>query len=108
MDTSKVFTEMEYLEWVKKYHPVIQQANLLQRVGEAYQLKARGGFDPKYFGDIERKSFDGKTYFTIGDTGLKIPSWMGTPIQSRLYLDKPAYFLIQKIICPQQDRPMLA
>ncbi len=75
--STKVFTETAYLDWVRKYHPVIQQSNLLSRVGEAYELKARGGFDPKVFGDIQQKSFDGKTYFTIGETGLKIPSWMG-------------------------------
>jgi len=77
VDTTKVLTEAAFLEWVKLYHPVIQRANLLNRMGEAYQLKARGGFDPKAFGDIEQKSFDGKTYFTIGDTGFKIPTWLG-------------------------------
>lgn len=77
IDTTKVFTETDYLAWVRQYHPVIQQANLLNRVGESYQLKARGGFDPKIAGEIQRKSFDGKTYFTIGETGLKIPSWLG-------------------------------
>jgi len=81
-DTTKIFTETAYLDWVRKYHPVIQQANLLNRVGEAYQLKARGGFDPKAFGDIQRKSFDGKTYFTVGETGLKIPSWMGAEFKA--------------------------
>ena len=82
IDTTKIFSETAYLEWVRKYHPVIRQANLLNRVGEAYQLKARGGFDPKAFGDIQRKSFDGKTYFTIADTGLKIPSWLGAEFKA--------------------------
>lgn len=77
IDSTKVFTETDYLTWVRQYHPVIQQANLLNRVGDAYQLKARGGFDPKAYGGIQQKSFDGKTYFTVGETGLKIPSWLG-------------------------------
>ena len=81
-NTAKVFTEEAYLNWVKEYHPIIQQAHLLDRVGEAYQLKARGGFDPKFSGTIERKSFDGKTYFTIGDTGFKIPSWLGAEFKA--------------------------
>ena len=76
-DTTKVFSETAYFEWVRKYHPVIRQAQLLSRVGDAYALKARGGFDPKVFGEIQQKSFDGKRYFTIGETGLKIPSWLG-------------------------------
>ncbi|MEM1121304.1 MAG: TolC family protein [Bacteroidota bacterium] len=78
----KVFSENDYLDWVKQYHPVIQQANLLNRVAYAYQLKARGGFDPKFFGDLEQKSFDGKNYFTIGETGLKVPSWLGAEFKA--------------------------
>lgn len=82
IDRTKVFTETAFLDWVRKYHPVIQQATLLNRVGEAYQLKARGGFDPKVFGTVEQKSFDGKTYFTVGETGLKIPSWLGAEFKA--------------------------
>ena len=81
-DSTRIFTEDAYLEWVKAYHPVIQRADLLERVGAAYELKARGGFDPKAFGNIERKSFDGKTYFTIGDSGLKLPSWLGAEFKA--------------------------
>jgi len=76
-DTTTFFTEQAFLEWVRQYHPIVQQANLLTNIGAAYQLKARGGFDPKIFGTLQQKSFDGKTYFTVGDTGLKIPSWLG-------------------------------
>lgn len=76
-DTTTFFTEKAFLQWVRQYHPIVQQANLLTNIGEAYELKAKGGFDPKAFGTIQQKSFDGKTYFTVGDTGLKIPSWLG-------------------------------
>jgi len=82
LDTTKVFTEQAYLEWVKQYHPIIQRANLLQRATEAYQLKARGGFEPKVEGGIQHKSFDGKNYFTIGETGLKIPTWLGAEVKA--------------------------
>ncbi len=82
MDSLQVFTEAAYLDWVKEYHPIIQRANLLQRAAEAYQLKARGGFEPKVEGSIQQKSFDGKTYFTIGQTGLKIPTWLGAEVKA--------------------------
>ena len=71
IDTTKVFTEVAFFEWVSQYHPVIRRANLLNRKGLAYTLKARGGFEPKFFGELQQKSFDGKTYYTIGDTGFK-------------------------------------
>lgn len=82
IDSTKIFTEAAYLDWVKQYHPVIQRANLLSPIAEAYQLKARGGFDPKVEGSIQQKSFDGKNYFTIGETELKIPTWLGAEIKA--------------------------
>ena len=81
IDSTKVFTEQSYLDWVKQYHPIIQRANLLTPIADAYRLKARGGFDPKVEGNIQKKSFDGKNYFTIGETGLKIPTWLGAEVK---------------------------
>ncbi|PHO00808.1 transporter, partial [Rhodobacteraceae bacterium 4F10] len=37
----------EYLGYVKKYHPIIKQAELITNTNEAKLLKARGAFDPK-------------------------------------------------------------
>lgn len=82
VDTATIFTEDAFFTWVRNYHPVMQQAHLLDREALAYQLKARGGFEPKVIGDIQQKSFDGKTYFTIGDTGLKIPTWLGLELKA--------------------------
>ncbi|MEM9917478.1 MAG: TolC family protein [Bacteroidota bacterium] len=76
-DTTEVFTFSDYLEWVRTYHPMARRADLLNRQAEANQLAARGGFDPKLSADIDRKSFDGKRYFTVGEGALKIPSWFG-------------------------------
>lgn len=81
-DSTKIFTESAYLDWVKQYHPIIQRANLLSPIADAYRLKARGGFDPKIAGNIQQKSFDGKNYFTIGETGLKIPTWLGAELKA--------------------------
>lgn len=82
IDSTKVFTEAAYLDWVKQYHPIIQRANLLTPITDAYRLKAKGGFDPKIEGGFQRKSFDGKNYFTIGETGLKIPTWLGAEVKA--------------------------
>ena len=37
----------EYLGYVKKYHPIAKQAEMVLTVGQANLMKARGGFDPK-------------------------------------------------------------
>jgi outer membrane protein TolC len=78
LDEEQTLTLDTYLEWVKAYHPVARRGALLESRTAAQQLLARGGFDPKLFSDIEQKSFDGKTYFTVGEAGMKIPSWFGT------------------------------
>jgi len=41
----------EYLGYVKKYHPIAKQAELVIAIGEANLMKARGGFDHKVEGD---------------------------------------------------------
>ena len=70
-DNNLVLTEEQYLQLVKTQHPVFRQAFLLRTRAEAEQLKARGAFDPKLFGDVEQKSYDQKNYFTLGEGGVK-------------------------------------
>jgi len=81
IDTSQVFSLENYLSWVREYHPVLQQAALLQNKADAGLLEARGVFDPKWFGDYEDKSFDQKNYFRVGEAGLKIPTWWGVDVK---------------------------
>jgi outer membrane protein TolC len=68
-------------QWVLLYHPVVGQAGLLNQTGEAYLLKARGGFDVKTFGDFESKYFKDTEYFRYGELGLKWPTWFGLELK---------------------------
>ena len=81
IDTTQVFTLEKYLTWVRAYHPVMQQAGLLENKADARILEARGGFDPKWFGEYEDKSFDQKNYFRVGEAGLKVPVWFGADVK---------------------------
>ena len=47
----------EYLSYVKNYHPIVKQANLVINTSEAELLKARGAFDPKIEVDFDEKLF---------------------------------------------------
>ncbi|OED44543.1 transporter [Flavobacteriaceae bacterium (ex Bugula neritina AB1)] len=67
----------EYLGYVKKYHPLMKQANILLHIGEANLLKARGGFDPKIEVDYDRKKFKETEYFDQLNATFKIPTWYG-------------------------------
>jgi len=53
----------EYFSTVVKNHPILKRAELLSKQSEAYNLKAKSIWDPKVNSALDRKSFDGKTYF---------------------------------------------
>ncbi len=81
VDTARLFTLEEFMAWVLTDHPVARQAGLLTEQGRAALLAGRGGFDPKLYSDWAQKSFDGKEYFTLGNSGFKIPTWLGLELK---------------------------
>ena len=58
-------TFSEYLGYVTQFHPIAKQANLKLEEGQAYLIKARGGFDPKIEVDYNRKDFKDKEYYNL-------------------------------------------
>jgi outer membrane protein TolC len=80
-DSGKVLSRRDFFDLVKKNHPVARQASLFTRQAQAELLGAKGGFDPKLYGDYEQKYFDTKNYFSIGDYGFKIPTWYGVEVK---------------------------
>lgn len=67
----------EYLGYVKTYHPIVKQANLIINESEAKLLKARGAFDPKLEVDYDRKKFKKTEYYDKLNATFKIPTWYG-------------------------------
>ena len=80
-DSARLFTQKEFFGWLLDHHPMDQRALLLSAQALAGEQMARGGFDPKLYSDWQQKSFDGKTYFTLGETGFKIPTWLGVELK---------------------------
>jgi outer membrane protein TolC len=72
----------DYLSLVDNYHPLAQKADLLLDLASANNRFSRGGFDPKIEGGIDRKSFDGKNYFTLVGGAVKIPTWFGIELKA--------------------------
>lgn len=67
----------EYLGYVKKYHPIAKQAEMVLSIGQANLMKARGSFDPKVTVDYSTKEFKGTEYYDLLNTTFKIPTWYG-------------------------------
>lgn len=71
----------EYLGYVKRYHPIVKQAELIVDEGQAKLMKARGGFDPKVEVDYDRKIFSGDEYYNKLNATFKIPTWYGIELK---------------------------
>lgn len=72
----------EYLGYVKQYHPIAKQAQLVLTQGQAEILRARGGFDPKLTLDYDRKDFKDLEYYDNLDAKFKIPTWYGIELEA--------------------------
>lgn len=81
-DSARLFSQEEFFRWILEYHPVVKQARLLDNEAAALERLARGGFDPKAYAEWDQKSFDKKEYFSIGEGGLKIPTWYGAELKA--------------------------
>ncbi len=76
-DSTSVLSLAEYLGYVKSFHPIVKQANLVINESEAKLMKARGAFDPKLEVDYDRKKFKNTEYFDRLNATFKIPTWFG-------------------------------
>jgi outer membrane protein TolC len=80
-DTTSVISLAEYLGYVKTYHPIVKQANLIINESEAKLMKARGAFDPKLEVDYDRKKFKNTEYYDKLNASFKIPTWYGIELK---------------------------
>ncbi|MEY4114686.1 MAG: hypothetical protein RLZ76_1379 [Bacteroidota bacterium] len=65
------------LNIVRKFHPVVNQSNLIIDQASNSLQASRGVFDPTLLVDNDRKTFDNKRYFNYYNPELRIPTWYG-------------------------------
>jgi outer membrane protein TolC len=90
----------EYLGYVKMHHPLMKQADLTLKMGEANLLRARGGFDPKIEVDYNRKKFKDTEYFDQLNATFKIPTWYGVEFKAN-YEENTGAFLNPSLTVPE-------
>jgi outer membrane protein TolC len=81
----------KFMQVVRQHHPVALQSELQPEFGTATLRIARGAFDPKAFGDLNQKYFDGSNYFSLLDAGLKVPTWFGIELKSGFEQNQGSY-----------------
>ncbi len=98
-DSTTVLTFDEFMQIVKKHHPISFQSQLLDELVEGNERMAKGGFDPKLEGDWIHKSFDDKNYYSIFSGAVKIPTWFGIELKAG-YDNNRGSFLNESDIIP--------
>jgi outer membrane protein TolC len=77
LGAQEVLTIDRLFQQVRQNHPAARQAALLQATAQADWMKAKGGFDVKLSAEQDGKIFKDKTYYSLGDYSLKLPSQAG-------------------------------
>ncbi|MCP9235940.1 TolC family protein [Lewinella sp. JB7] len=91
-DLPDTLTQNDLLNWVADHHPLAVRAELQRERARALLQQARGGFDPKLYGDLAQKYFKGTRYYSVGEAGLKVPTWFGVEL-SAAYERNDGYYL---------------
>jgi outer membrane protein TolC len=95
LSSQVVFSEQGFQELVLRNHPLAKLANLQPEMGESNLLKAKGGFDPKVYNQIDQKYFKGSQYYSMINSGLKLPTWYGIELKSGLENNRGTYLDLQ-------------
>ncbi|WP_337043518.1 TolC family protein [Emticicia sp. 17c] len=72
----------EFMNIVRKYHPIAQQAALQTDMAKAELQSARGAFEPSFYFNKNEKEFGGKHYYTYLTSELKVPTWYGVDFKA--------------------------
>lgn len=88
----------DYMQWVQDYHPVAIQADLNLRLGQMEVRKARGGFDPMLYGNLDKKEFNQSTYFEKREAGVLVPTWMGVELMGNFEQNSGAYLNSERAV----------
>ncbi|WP_412984008.1 TolC family protein [Pontimicrobium sp. IMCC45349] len=86
-----VLSLAEYMSYVKTYHPLIKQANLVVTDAESQLLQARGAFDPKIEVDYNHKTFKNTEYYDKLNAAFKIPTWFGIELKGQIEQNEGVY-----------------
>ena len=100
-DLGPVLTEDDFLDLVATHHPLAVRAALQRDRAAAFLRQARGGFDPKVYGDLGQKYFKGTNYYSHMEGGVKIPTWFGVELNAA-YERNDGTYLNPELTVPEQ------
>ena len=81
-DTLKVLAVEDLFAMILENHPVAKQANLLNERARQELRMTRGLLDPSINSKLNHKEFQSKEYFTLWDSYLRVPTWLGVDLKA--------------------------
>ncbi len=90
-EATEPLTFGQFMERVRRHHPVAYQADLQPLFGRAAVQAARGNFDPKLYTAVGQKQFNGTEYYSMVDAGVKAPTWFGIEMNAGYEQNRGVY-----------------
>jgi outer membrane protein TolC len=90
-NTQYVLDFEAYKKRVLTFHPISIQANAIKMIGLREIQQAKGSLDPVVFSDLAGKEFEGKDYYFLSNSGLKIPTWIGLDVKTGYEANRGTY-----------------
>lgn len=81
-DSLRKLSLEEFYGMVQNHHPIAKQAKLILERGEVVVSQARGAFDPKLVSEYQTKQFQGKDYYDVWDSYVKVPTALNVDLKA--------------------------
>lgn len=85
-DSTRAFTLDNLYDLILQNHPTAKQVELLSEVARQEIRLARGNFDPKLEAQVASKQLNGKDYYDIFNSSLKLPTFI--PVDPTIGIDR--------------------
>lgn len=80
--TDSVFISLDdFVGYLRAHHPLVKKYKLISASAKQELLATKGQLDPTISSQLNEKSFDGNTYYSIWENQLKIPTWFGPDVK---------------------------
>lgn len=105
-DSLRILQLADLFELIQQHHPMVKRADLYLRESVAIVQKAKGNFDPKLTAGWDQKSFNGKNYFSYGQTEIKVPTQLGVTLKGGYNWAGGSYLNPERLL-PDQGQAVL-
>ena len=95
LSAQSILKPSEYFDLVRSQHPIARRSNLLSEQAMARWKMARGGFDPYLYSNYDNKFFNGKTYYSNSESGLKVPTRVGVEFKASYTINEGQFLNLE-------------